>query len=94
MPSYLNLKGSFKFNIHNYPLLKEAGIVSFLYTQMGVAFLKSQPLRPYVLSSCGLGLSFYAGPFTQIELLCNLMQWQSKPLREPANFQIRFGVFD
>lgn len=94
MPSFANVKGSVKFNVHNYPLISDARLVTFLYAQGGLAFLKQHPMRPHSLASCGLGLSFYAGPFTQIELLCNLAQWQSKPLREPVNFQVRFGVFD
>lgn len=39
--SYANLRGSVKFNIHNYPYISEANIVYFLYTQAGLSFLKN-----------------------------------------------------
>ena len=81
-PSYANLKSSVKFNVHNYPLLQEARIVAFLYAQGGLSFLKNQhPTRPLAMASTGLGVSLYAGPAAQIELLCNLGQLQSKPTR-------------
>jgi hypothetical protein len=75
-------------------VLQEARIVSFLYAQAGLAFLKENPLRPYATASAGIGLSLYAGSVAQIELLCNAVQFQNQTRREPVNFQIRFGVFD
>jgi hypothetical protein len=93
-PSFANVKASVKFNLHNYPVLQEARIVSFLYAQAGLSFLKENPYRPYSTATAGLGFSLYAGPVAQIEVLCNAAQFQSQNLREPVNFQVRFGVFD
>ena len=39
-PSFVNMKASLKFNLHNYPVLQDARIVSFLYAQLGLSFLK------------------------------------------------------
>ena len=93
-PSFLNLKTSLKFNIHNYPVLQDARVVTFLYLQGGLHWLKEFPLRPYATATSGVGISLSAGPVAQIELLCNAAQYQSRNIREPINFQIRFGAFD
>ena len=94
LPSFANLKTSLKFNIHNYPVLSEGRINTFLYAQTGLSFLKPNLFQPYANASVGLGLSFAAGPLAQIELLCNAAQYQNRNIREPLNFQIRFGIFD
>lgn len=63
VPSFANLKGCLRFNIHNYPVLEEANIVHFLYGQLGLSFLKKERLlNPYLLGSGGMGLSFSIGP--------------------------------
>jgi hypothetical protein len=81
VPSYANIKGCLRFNIHNFPILSEANIVHFLYGQLGLSFLKGDKVfSPYALGSGGMGLSFSIGP-AQIELLCNLAQYQNKQLR-------------
>jgi hypothetical protein len=81
MPSFANFKTSLKFNIHNFPVLLDAKISTFLYAQAGLAFLKESPLKPYATASSGLGLAFSAGPVAQIELLLNAAQYQNKNQR-------------
>lgn len=59
LPSYANMKASLKFNIHNYPVLKDANVIMFLYAQTGISFLKESSLiNPYFAATSGLGLSF------------------------------------
>lgn len=65
-PSYANLKTSLKFNIHNFPVLQDARVGTFLYAQAGLSFLKANPYRPYFTAATGLGLSFSVGPYAQI----------------------------
>lgn len=75
------MKGSFKFNLHNFPVLHEARIVSFLYAQGGLSFLKENALKPLWIASTGLGFSFALGPLAQVELLCVAAHRQSLPAK-------------
>jgi hypothetical protein len=61
--------------------VQEARLVSFLYAQAGLSFLKERPIRPYSNISAGLGFSLYTGAVAQIEVLCNAVQYQNRNIR-------------
>jgi hypothetical protein len=58
--SSVNLKASLKWNIHNFPVLKQARIRAFLYYQAGVTFERfdARRLIPSIKSAGGWGFSF------------------------------------
>ena len=94
--SQLNAKASFKWNIHNFPVLKQARIRAFLYYQAGLTFERfdARKLIRSVKSAVGWGFSFPLNNAAHLEVIYNFYQFQTNSTTRPTNFQIRIGFND
>lgn len=86
VPTFSNLKFSAKFNLHNYPLIGQARVTPFFYTNAGFSLLDmthekerigGQTTKLYGLGSLGIGVGYYLNKFAQIELIYSLLGYQN-----------------